>query len=133
EKRRANIIMREAGAELAGKDLLIARKALELYLEHKGDPKAIQAERDRFREFQRKLTQMRQSFIENPPCHAEMPLAEARKVDRDGFAALPEGIEVGPGRIEVRFRSAEEAKVKLMKLALAMGKDPGEFEELVRL
>ena len=46
-------------------------------------------------------------------------------------AGLPAGVSVEPGRIEVRFRSAQEAVGRLFALAQALTHDYEQFEALV--
>jgi hypothetical protein len=43
----------------------------------------------------------------------------------------PEGVELAPGSITVRFREPDEALQKLMALALAIGQNRPAFEERV--
>jgi hypothetical protein len=49
------------------------------------------------------------------------------------FEDLPEGIELGAGRIFVRFDSSEQAIEKLLALAMAIGKDLEGFERLTQI
>ena len=47
------------------------------------------------------------------------------------LAGLPEGVIVGPRRIEIRFESAEDALVQLVALAQALNNDLAQFQQLV--
>jgi hypothetical protein len=47
------------------------------------------------------------------------------------LTGLPEGVTVEAGRIEVRFRGAREAVVRLFALAQALTNDYDRFEEVV--
>ena len=47
------------------------------------------------------------------------------------LAGLPAGVSVEPGRIEVRFRGAQEAVGRLFALAQALTHDYEQFEALV--
>ena len=47
------------------------------------------------------------------------------------LSGLPEGVSVEPGRIEVRFRGAQDAVGRLFALAQALTNDYDRFETLV--
>jgi len=47
------------------------------------------------------------------------------------FDGLPEGVELGPGCITVRFSQPQEALQKLMALAMAISQNPQAFDERV--
>ena len=47
------------------------------------------------------------------------------------LAGLPDGVSVEPGRIEVRFSSAQDAVGRLFALAQALTHDYEQFEALV--
>ena len=50
---------------------------------------------------------------------------------RTRLAGLPDGVSVEPGRIEVRFRGAQDAVGRLFALAQALTHDYEQFEALV--
>lgn len=66
-------------------------------------------------------------LADEPHVFVEAPAA----VRRQRLDDLPDGVVVERGRIEVRFRSVEEALEKLLALAMAIGNDPGRLAELV--
>ena len=47
------------------------------------------------------------------------------------MSSLPAGVSVEPGRIEVRFRGAQDAVARLFALAQALTHDYEQFEALV--
>jgi hypothetical protein len=53
--------------------------------------------------------------------------APAAIVDQE-LATLPQGVELGPGVVSVRFNTSQEALEKLLALAMAIGRDFAEFE-----
>jgi len=63
----------------------------------------------------------------------EVPRSEVRRIERHDFAGLPEGVELAPGSITVRFRDPDEALRKLLALAMAIGQNRLAFEERVTL
>ena len=63
----------------------------------------------------------------------EVPQAQMRRIQQQDIDGLPEGVELSPGAITVRFRDPEEALQKLMALALAIGRNRDAFNERVKL
>lgn len=127
--RRAQIIMSVVGTTPLGKSVVIEKQMFVEYLKSVGGEELTQAEKRRRRECAVRLAKLRKEWLENPPCLIEMPLEEARAYDQQGFAGLPEGVELGPGLITIRCSGAEDAKKKLLALALAIGKSEAEFGE----
>ena len=68
-----------------------------------------------------------------PPVLVELSGAAVRQIAALDIEGLPEGVELGPGEIRVRFGDPEEALKKLMALAMAIGRNRVAFEERVRL
>ena len=61
------------------------------------------------------LSQARREWVRRPPLLVSQ--AEMRRVEMHDFDGLPEGVELAPGSITVRFREPDEALQKLMALA----------------
>ena len=90
-------------------------------------------ERRRRERLWEQLDRARREWEERPPVLVEAPRSEVRRIERHGFAALPEGVELAPGSITVRFREPEEALRKLLALAMAIGQNRAAFEDRVML
>ena len=58
-------------------------------------------------------------------------VAVPREARAARLSGLPDGVSVEPGRIEVRFRGAQDAVGRLFALAQALTHDYEQFEALV--
>jgi hypothetical protein len=56
---------------------------------------------------------LQQRRIEAPPTLVEMSNAQVRRIEGDDFEGVPEGVELVPGSIVLRFSDPEEAFQKL--------------------
>jgi hypothetical protein len=63
----------------------------------------------------------------------EVSEAQRRRVEVHDFDGLPEGVELGPGSITVRFGEPQEALQKLMALAMAISHNPRAFDDRVSI
>ena len=59
------------------------------------------------------LNEVRRDWVSQPPVLVEVSKAQIRRVERLDFDGLPEGIELAPGSITVRFHEPDEALRKL--------------------
>jgi hypothetical protein len=75
------------------------------------------------------LEQLQRELVERPRVLVEAPATIVNQELED----LPEGIDLAPGRITVRFAGQREALEKLLALAMAIGNDPHHFERLTAL
>lgn len=66
-----------------------------------------------------------------PPLLVELPVSQVRRIESQDMDGLPDGVELAPGAITIRFRDPEEALQKLMALAMAIGRNRAAFEERV--
>jgi len=85
----------------------------------------------RRRQLWNELSRAREEWIEQPPVLVEVSNARVRHLATRDFDGLPEGVELAPGSITVRFTRPEEALEKLMALALAIGHNRAAFEARV--
>jgi hypothetical protein len=85
----------------------------------------------RRRQLWNELSRAREEWIEQPPVLVEVSNSRVRHIATRDFDGLPEGVELAPGCITVRFTRPEEALEKLMALALAIGHNRMAFEERV--
>jgi hypothetical protein len=68
-------------------------------------------------------SQARRAWVEQPPVLIEVSEAQIREVERHVLDGLPEGVELAPGSITVRFHEPDEALQKLMALAMAISQN----------
>jgi hypothetical protein len=124
--RRAQQIMSACVTERVGTSSLADRKLLIDHLRSlaQGDPAYY--ERRRRRKLASAIEDLRQAWLEQPKVLVEAPVSV---VDQQ-FDDLPEGIELSPGCITVRFDEPRQALEKMLALAMAIGKDLERFEHL---
>src|ERR1035438_249190 len=79
------------------------------------------------------LGQARQKWVRQPPVLVEVSQAQMQRVEVLDFDGLPEGIELAPGSITVRFGEPDEALQKLMALGMAISLNRRAFEQRVAL
>jgi hypothetical protein len=77
------------------------------------------------------LSQARRQWLEQAPVLVEVPNATVRRVEVHDLEGLPEGVELGPGSITVRFSTPDEALEKLLVLAMAVSQNRPAFEDRV--
>jgi hypothetical protein len=77
------------------------------------------------------LAQAREEWVRQPPVWVEISEAQRRRVEVHDFDGLPEGVELGPGCITVRFSQPQEALQKLMALAMAISQNRQAFDDRV--
>jgi hypothetical protein len=77
------------------------------------------------------LSQIRNHWVKQPPVLVEVPNRAVRRVEIHDFEGLPDGVELSPGSILVRFSTPDEALEKLLALAMAISQNRTAFEERV--
>jgi hypothetical protein len=122
----AQRVMATAGSHLEGKAAFITPGELALFLERWDSQ-----ERVRRKKCAQKIQLLHEDFIQNPPAHVELPNERVRVLRRYRYDALPEGVTVEPGRIEVKFSTALEAMEKMMAVAVVVSQSFEEFEAKV--
>ena len=80
-----------------------------------------------------KLTHARLEWLKQAPVLVEVSNAAVRRVEAHDFQGLPEGVDLAPGSITVRFSTPDEALEKLLALAMAVSQNRPGFEELVAI
>jgi len=124
-RRRAQQLLAQVPGQTIGASSVVRRDDLIDHLRH------VAAGQDAYYE-RRRLKQL-WSRLDKPPVLVAVPSSEVRRLQSHDFAALPEGVELAPGSITVRFQDAGEALRKLMALAIAVGQNRAAFEERVAL
>src|SRR5579872_831047 len=81
-------------------------------------------EQRRRQRFAQTITAWSQLRRQQPQVLIEAP----SQITAQEFATLPQGVELGPGMLSIRFSTTQEALEKLLALAMAIGRDFGEFE-----
>ena len=110
------------GAGRTGHLLTLPRAALLRQLRRHRTRAAVRGEATRR---DRVVTAIRQARLTGIRVAVPSEALEAR------LAGLPAGVSVEPGRIEVRFRGAQDAVGRLFALAQALTNDYEQFEALV--
>lgn len=126
-RRRAQQLLSEMPHQRVGGSLVAGRGEAIAYLELLAAGESADYERQRRQRLWNRLE------TEQPPVLVEVPPAQMRRIQQQDIDGLPEGVELSPGAITVRFRDPEEALQKLMALALAIGRNRDAFNERVKL
>ncbi len=132
-RRRAQQLLARIPCQRVGASVLASRAEVIAHL------RAIAAGDDAHYEHRRRqrlwgrLEKVRQDWTGQPPLLVEVPQSQVRRIETHDFAALPEGVELAPGSITVRFQDPDEALQKLMSLAMAIAQNRAVFEERVAL
>ena len=119
---RAATLMQTFGAELTGNQRTLPRTQLLRQLRRHRTRAAFRGEATRR---DRVVTAIRQARLTGIRVAVPSEALEAR------LSGLPAGVSVEPGRIEVRFRGAQDAVGRLFALAQALTHDYAQFEALV--
>ena len=119
---RAATLMQTFGAELTGNQRTLPRTQLLRQLRRHRTRAAFRGEATRR---DRVVTAIRQARLTGIRVAVPSEALEAR------LSGLPAGVSVEPGRIEVRFRGAQDAVARLFALAQALTHDYEQFEALV--
>ena len=119
---RAATLMQTFGAELTGNQRTLPRTQLLRQLRRHRTRAAFRGEATRR---DRVVTAIRQARLTGIRVAVPREALEAR------LSGLPDGVSVEPGRIEVRFRGAQDAVGRLFALAQALTHDYEQFEALV--
>jgi hypothetical protein len=132
-RRRAQQLLASVASRRIGTSLLAHRDDLiPLLTRMAGGEQGYYDERRR-KQLWIELSQARRQWLEQAPVLVELPNAAVRRVEVHGFEGLPEGVDLAPGSITVRFSTPDEALEKLLTLAMAISQNRPAFEERVAL
>ena len=123
--RRAQQIMEGCVTERVGTSSLADRLLLCDHLRQLAAGEAGLQEHRRRRRVAVAIEEMRHDWLTQPKVLVEAPVAIVNQRWED----LPDGIELEPGRITVRFDTPQQALERLLALAMAIGSDRQRFEE----
>lgn len=127
-RRRAQQIMAPCITDRVGTNGLADRQALIARLRQLAGGDSGYYERQRRHKLGEVLARLRQERLERPQLMVEAPV----QVVTQEFEDLPDGVELEPGRIIIRFEEPQEALEKLLALAMAISNDLGRFERITR-
>jgi hypothetical protein len=126
-RRRAQQVLAGVPNQRIGASLLAGRLEVIAHLQRIAEGEAAHYEHRRRRRLWGRLA------AAQPQVLVELPDSQVRRIETHDFAGLPEGVDLAPGIIAVRFRNPDEALEKLMALAMAIGRNRAAFEERVKL
>jgi hypothetical protein len=125
--RRAQQIMAVCITERVGTSNLADRDLLIEHLRKLAHGDSGYYERRRRRKLGMAIEELRRAWLERPKALVEAPIS----IVNQRFEDLPQGIDLEPGRIVIRFDNSQQALQKLLALAMAIGKDMQHFEQLI--
>ncbi len=126
-RRRAQQLLEACATGQVGSSSVTTPVALAEYLRRIASGTDAEHERNRRERVGRVLNDLRTKWTSQPRVVVEAPVRVASQKLRD----LPEGVELAPGCITVRFASPGEALERLLALAMAIGNDLEEFQEVI--
>jgi hypothetical protein len=132
-RRRAQQLLSPLAKHRIGTSLVASRSDVIAHLKRVAAGEQAWYEERRQKHLWAQLDQVRQEWATQPPVLVEVSQAQIREVERHDFDGLPEGVELAPGSITVRFRGPDEALQKLMALAMAISQNRLAFDERVTL
>lgn len=130
-RRRAQQLLAPIAKRRIGTSIVARSADVVAHLERIAAGEATYYEDRRRRQLWEHLGEARREWVRQPPVLVEIPAAEVRRLEVHDFDGLPEGVDLGPGCITVRFADPEEALRKLMALAMAISRNRDAFERLV--
>jgi hypothetical protein len=123
-RRRAQQILEGCTTGRVGASYVTTAEALIAHLRGLGSGDAAGYELRRRQKVGRVLAALQKEWTVQPKVPVEAPVS----VVNQELADLPDGVELRPGEIRVRFRTPHEALEKLLALAMAAGNDLDGFE-----
>ncbi len=130
-RRRAQQLLASVARRRVGASLLAHRDDVVALIRRMAAGEQGYYDERRRQELWTELSQVRQQWLEQAPVMVEVPNAAVRRVELLDFEGLPEGVELAPGNITVRFSTPDEALEKLLALAMAVSRNRPAFEERV--
>lgn len=124
-RRRAQQILQPLVRRTLGKNGLAAKDEVIAHLRHLAAGDKAYFEKQRRHRLHAILDELHRRAREQPRVLVEAPTA----VVNQELESLPSGVHLSPGHIQIDgFRTADEAKQKLLALILAIGNDPDGFD-----
>ncbi len=132
-RRRAQQLLAPVATIRIGTSAVALRRDLIAHLEKIASAGSAQHEARRRRKLWSEIGRWRQQWIEQPPVLVEVPPDILRRIRKEDVDGLPEGVDLAPGTITIRFSTPTEALEKLLALAMAVGRNQTAFEDRVGL
>jgi len=132
-RRRAQQLLARIPCQRLGSSVVAARGEVIAHLHRIAAGDGKHYEQRRQQKLWGRLGSARLEWAHHPPVLVEVSQHEVRGIEVHDFDALPEGVELAPGSITIRFHSPDEALRKLMALAIAIGQNRAAFESRVAL
>ena len=130
-RRRAQQLLAPLAQRRVGTSLVASRADVLAHLQRIAAGEEAWYEERRRQHLWEHLAQLRQQWLRQPPVLVEVSTVQLRQLERQDFAGLPDGVELDPGSITVRFHEPDEALQKLMALALAISQNRQAFDAQV--
>jgi hypothetical protein len=132
-RRRAQQILAPVASRRVGASVMARREDVAEHLKRLASGQAAYYESRRKRRLWAELGRAREQWVEQPPVLVEVAETERRRIETLDFERLPEGVELRPGSILLRFSQPDEALRKLMALAMAISHNRDAFDRQVAL
>ena len=132
-RRRAQQLLAPISKRRVGTSVVALRADLIAHLQRIAAGEEAYYERQRRKGLWEQLAQARSEWVRQPPVLVEVSQSQIRRVELHDFGGLPDGVELAPGSITVRFHAPDEALQKLMALAMAISQNRQAFEDRVTI
>ena len=130
-RRRAQQLLAPLAIRRVGTSVVASRADLMGHLKRIAAGEEAYYEERRRKQLSAHLAQAREEWVRQPPVWVDVSEAQRRRVEAHDFDGLPDGVELGPGTITVRFSRPDEALQKLMALAMAISQNRQAFDDRV--
>ncbi len=128
-RRRAQQILEQCATGQVGASSVTTAEALSAWLRERASGEARHYEHRRRHKVATVLAGLHSDWTRQQRLLVEAPTA----VVTQRLEGLPEGVELSPGQVTVRFASAEQGLEKLLALAMAISNDLAGFEHLTAI
>ncbi len=132
-RRRAQQLLAPVSKRRVGTSVVAHRADLIAHLKRIAAGEEAYYERQRRKQLWGHLAEARLEWSRQPPVLVEVSQSQIRQVELHDFDGLPDGVELAPGSITVRFQAPDEALQKLMALAMAISQNQQAFEDRVSI
>lgn len=132
-RRRAQQILSVVTQRRVGTSLVAGRADVVAHLKRIAAGEEAYYDSRRRKQLWTQLAEARREWIRRPPVLVEVPHAQLRRLELQDLEGLPDGIQLAPGCITLRFQEPDEALRKLMALAMAISQNRQAFDERVAI
>ena len=125
-RRRAQQILQPCVTHRVGANGVADRNRLIAHLHALAESDPGYYEIKRRQQFLEKLDEWKRDWAANP----RLPVEAPESIVNQRLENLPDGVQLGPGFILLRFNQSQEALEKLLALAMAIGNDLDRFDRM---